>query len=266
MKKNTVLITGGSLGIGFELARQFAKANYRLVLVSKPIDELAQAKTKLEAEFGSEIITLVKDLTQENAVEEVYQWSKTLAFDVDILINNAGVGTGGFMLDVPIERELQMIELNIKAVYHLTRLFVKDMYERNNGKIMNVASIASFQPSPMLSTYAATKAFVFSFTMGLQEELKAKGSKVHIMALCPPPANTGFGKAAEMEDSMLFKSSYVVTAEQIAKNAYRALMQEKRFLIPDFFVDILVELGNRLMPMWLKLKLTYNVMTKGRMF
>jgi uncharacterized protein len=265
-KKQTVLITGGSLGIGLELAKQFAQYGNRLILVSKPLEELKVAKRLLETQFSCEVIIYSKDLISNNAALEVYEWTKSLGFEIDILINNAGIGTGGFMLDIPIERELEMMALNTKVVYELTRLFVKDMYERNSGRIMNVASIAAFQPSPLLSTYAATKAFVFSFTMGLQEELKAKKSRVHVMALCPPPAKTGFGKAAGLDDSPLFESAYVITAEKIAKKAYIALMEEKRFIIPDRLVDVLVELGNRLAPMWLKLKLTYNVMHKGKIF
>jgi uncharacterized protein len=266
MTNKTVLITGGSHGIGLALAKIFAGESYRLVLVSLQDEELAFAKKEIETQHKVEVITLAKNLALPSAAKEVYQWTKTLPFEIDILINNAGFGTGGYVLDIDMERELEMIDLNIKNVYQLTRLFLADMVTRDSGKIMNVASIAAFQPSPMLTTYSATKAFVFSFTAGLSYELKQKGSKVTLMALCPPPANTGFQAAAKLENTKLFKSNYVVSVEQIAQGGYRALMQGKRFVIPSNYIDILTELGNRLLPLSLKLKITYNVMTKGRMF
>jgi uncharacterized protein len=266
MANKTVLITGGSHGIGLALAKIFAAENYRLVLVSLYEEELASAKKEIEAQHQVEIITLAKNLAFASAAKEVYLWAKTLPFTIDILINNAGFGTGGYMLDIDIERELEMIDLNIKNVYQLTRFFLADMVARDSGKIMNVASIAAFQPSPMLTTYAATKAFVFSFTAGLSYELKQKGSKVTLLALCPPPANTGFQAAAKLENTRLFKSSYVVSVAEIAQGGYRDLMQGKRFVIPNWYIDFLTELGNRLLPLSLKLKITYNVMTKGRMF
>lgn len=266
MTNKTILITGGSHGIGLALAKIFAAANYRLVLVSLHEEELASAKKEINALYQVEVITLAKNLAMPSAAKEVYQWSKNLPHTIDILINNAGFGTGGYMLDIDMERELEMIDLNIKNVYQLTRLFLADMVARDSGKIMNVASIAALQPSPMLTTYSATKAFVFSFTAGLSYELKQKGSNVMLVALCPPAANTGFQAAAKLEKTKLFKSNYVVSVEQIAQGGYHALMQGKRFVIPNWYIDILTELGNRLLPLSLKLKITYNVMTKGKMF
>ncbi len=262
----TVLITGGSLGIGFELSKLFAADNYRLLLVSKLEEELATAKKYLEDTYNIEVITLAKDLSVPTAAKEVYAWSKTFDFEVDVLINNAGFGTGGYMMDIEIERELSMIQLNINTLYHLTRLFLKDMVARDSGKIMNLASIASFQPSPLLTTYSATKAFVFSFTMGLNYELKQQKSKVKLMALCPPPAKTGFQAAAQLNGSKLFESFTVVSATQIAERGYKALMQGKSYIIPDKMVYLLVNIANRCLPTSLKLKLTYNTMRTGSMF
>jgi hypothetical protein len=263
---NTVLITGGSHGIGFELAKQFAADGFRLVLVSKPEEELAYAKKILEETYNVEVVTLAKNLATTEAASELYKWTKTLDFPIDILVNNAGFGTGGYIIDIEIERELEMIQLNVTTVYHLTRLFLQDMVAKDSGKIMNVASIAAFQPSPALSTYAATKAFVFSFTTAIAYELRQAKSKVHIMALCPPPAHTGFQAAAKLENSKLFESFSVVSAEQIARQGYRALMKGKTWIIPDALVNFVVEAGNRFFPFWLKMKITYNTLTKGRMF
>jgi short-subunit dehydrogenase len=262
----TVLITGGSLGIGYELAKQFAADGFRLVLVAKPAEELAIAKKELEANYKVEVITFVKNLATATAATELYEWTKTLPFQIDILVNNAGFGTGGYIMDVEMEREVEMIHLNVLTVYQLTRLFLQDMVARDSGKIMNVASIAAFQPSPALSTYAATKSFVYSFTVGISYELKQAKSKVHLMALCPPPAHTGFQKAAKLDDSKLYNSVTVVPAAQIAQRGYRALMRGKIWIVPDHFVDFLMEMGNRLFPSWLKLKMTYNTSIKGKMF
>jgi uncharacterized protein len=262
----TVLITGGSLGIGFELAKLFASDAYRLLIVSKPEEELAKAKKILEETYQVEVITLAKDLSTPSAAEAVYTWTKTFDFPIDVLVNNAGFGTGGYLLDIEIERELNMIQLNINTLYHLTRLFLQDMVKRDSGKIMNLASIASFQPSPWLTTYSATKAFVFSFTMGLNYELQQQKSKVKLMALCPPPAKTGFQAAAKLDSSKLFESFTVVSATQIAERGYKALMQGKSYIIPDKMVYLLVNIANRLLPTSLKLKLTYNTMRTGSMF
>jgi uncharacterized protein len=259
----TVLITGGSLGIGLELAKQFAKDAYRLVLVAKPEAELAAAKQLLETTFSVEVFTYSINLATPEAPQTLYQWTKTLPFQIDVLVNNAGVGTGGDFTQISVERELDMIQLNVLTVYHLTRLFLQDMIARDNGKILNVASIAALQPSPGLSTYAATKAFVYQFTMGFNFELRERGSKVSLMALCPPPAKTGFQTAAKMENYKLFESRYIVTAEQIARKGYAAFVANDTWCIPDNFSNLLMRIGNRILPTSLKMRFSYNTIMKG---
>ena len=183
----TVLITGGSSGIGYEMSKHFAKDGYCLLWVAKPPEELSQAKAKLESEIPDvKIHILAKDLTDAQAPQQVYEWAKQIG-EVDVLINNAGFGTHGFLQNIPIEKELAMIQLNVVALYLLTRLFLDDMLQKNAGTIINISSNSSFQPVARMNTYASTKAFVKHFSRGLQEELGLQKSKVKILTVCPQP-------------------------------------------------------------------------------
>jgi len=250
MKK--ALITGGSGGIGVELAKQFGQADYNLILVSKPLEELQAAQQTLKALFPNlEVHIFQKDLTETKAAEEVFERVQSQHGKVDVLVNNAGFGTYGFMNDIDLNREVNMIELNILAVYKLTRLFLTGMIERDEGKILNVSSISAFQPNPLLTTYGATKSFVMNFSRGLNYELKQKGSKVRVTTVCPTPVRTGFQQGAKMENSKLFDSWMRVSAEQVAKDAFNALMREQEMIVPNKLFHFLNKISRRLPTSWI---------------
>jgi len=233
MDKPTILITGGSSGIGLELSKLFAKEQYRILCVAKPPEEITQARIILLDEFPTiEFHAIAKDLSKQGAALEVFEWTQQNNWSLDILINNAGFGTYGFINDINLEKETDMIGLNVICMYQLTRLFLSGMVKKNAGKILNISSVSAFQPNPGLSTYGATKAFVYSFSRAINFELKEKGSKVQVSTVCPTPVNTGFQKRAEMEDSKLFDSWMTVSAQKVAKEAYNILHSSQDMVIP----------------------------------
>lgn len=228
----TVLITGGSSGIGYELSRLFAKDGYRLLWVSKPPEELANAKAKLEQETaGVEIHTLSKDLSIAESTQEVYAWTQSLGFQVDVLVNNAGFATYGNFEDIASEKELALIGVNISCVMLLTKLFVKDMIARDSGKIMNISSAVSYQAIPLMGVYAGTKAFVRIMSDSIYYELKYRKSKVKITTVCPGAIkDTKFQAAAGMQNIRTFSSITTTTPDEVAKDAYRGLKKGKRLV------------------------------------
>ncbi len=229
----TALITGGSSGIGFGLSRKFAKEGYRLLWVSKPEYELAKAKEKILSEFpNAEIYTLAKDLSDQSAAKEVHNWAKQIG-QVDVLVNNAGFGTYGFLQDIDIHREIDMINLNVLTLYSLTRYFLDDMLKRDQGTIINISSNSSFETVPRLLTYSSTKAFVKHFSRGLSEELKMQGSKVKVITICPAAIrNTGFKKVGKMENVRTFNAGLATTTvEEVVSDIWRAFKKGKSFLI-----------------------------------
>ena len=228
------LITGGSAGIGLELSKLFGKDGFNLVLVSKPEDELKTGKETLASMFPDiDIRTIQKDLSVQGSAQEVYDEVKAAGLEVDILVNNAGFATYGDFRNISIERELDMINLNVVTLYHLTRLFLADMVAKDRGRILNVSSTAGLYPVPHFTTYAATKAFSRFFSEALDFELKHTKSSVNITTLCPPPVRTGFQKASGMENSTLFNKSVAMDAPEVAEEAYQALFQGETTIIPS---------------------------------
>ena len=248
------LITGGSAGIGLELSKLFAADHYNLVLVSKPEAELKKGKETLLSMFPDiDIKTIQKDLSVQNSAREVYNEVKEAGIEIDVLVNNAGFATFGDFRDIPIERELDMINLNVVTLYHLTRLFLSDMVKKDKGRILNVSSTAGLNPQPQFTTYAATKAFSLNFSEALNFELKHTRSSVRITTLCPPPVRTGFQKAAGMEKSTLFDKSIAMDAPDVAKGAYKALFEGKSMIIPSRSFSIMMKILN-LFPKNLRMK------------
>ncbi len=226
--RRTALITGAWSGIGRELALLFARDGYNLVLVARSAAKLAELAEDLKREHGTSIRVLAKDLSNPAAPDEIYS---ELAPDssVDSLVNNAGFGTRGPFWETSLAAELEMMQVNMVALTHLTKLLLKGMLERRSGKILNVASTAGFQPGPLMAVYYATKAYVLSFSEALANELK--GSGVSVTALCPGPTETGFSQRAGMRDSRLFRGT-TMDARTVAQIGYRALMQGKPVVIP----------------------------------
>jgi len=233
--KNIALITGASSGIGKELAFIHALEG-DLVLVARNEVELNKIKIEIESKFNRKVVVIAKDLTAENAIQEVYNELVNKSIRVDILINNAGYGGLGYFSERELAQEQNMIDLNVKALVGLTHLILPQMIESKSGKILNTASIAAFMPGPLQTVYFATKAFVVSFSQALAFELKNSG--VTVTALCPGPVNTNFATAANMGDSELFKSA--ATAKLTAQKGYNAMLKGKLKVITDWKMRIMI--------------------------
>ena len=190
----TVLITGASSGIGRELARQFAGDGADLVLIARSEDRLRDLAGELTAEYGVTVEVVPADLSQPGSPDQIVQTLAQQQTDVDVLVNNAGFGARGPVAGLGVQRQLEMIEVNVAALTRLTALLLPGMLERRRGDILNVASTAAFQPGPNSAVYYATKAYVLSFTEALAEEVR--GSGVRVSCLAPGPTDTGFAVQA----------------------------------------------------------------------
>lgn len=241
----TVLITGASSGIGLHLAHEFARHGHLLILVAPQLDELERIAVDIEREFRVGVQPLAKDLTQASAAQEIFDTFAAAGTQVDILVNNAGFGQRGKFWEIPLERHLQMVRLNVEAVLRLTQLFLADMVRRGQGRILNTASIAGFEPGPHLAVYHATKAFVLSLSEALATELKDTG--VTLTALCPGPTDTDFFLKADMIDTNAFQKANLMAPQPVAEAAYRALMAGERIIVPGAMNKTMVA-SRRLMP------------------
>ncbi len=224
------LITGGSGGIGYELARTAAADGYDLLLVARSADKLKEIAEEMTDNFRVNVQIITQDLSKPGAAQKVYDEASGMDGHVEILINNAGFATYGPFLETELEPELSMMQVNMVALTHLTKLFLPALVSRGSGKIMNVASTAAFQPGPLMAVYYATKAYVLSFSEALAEELSDSG--VTVTALCPGPTETGFQSRADMEDSKLVSGRDIMSAEEVAQQGYKAMMDGRRVFIP----------------------------------
>ncbi|MFD1143509.1 SDR family NAD(P)-dependent oxidoreductase [Larkinella insperata] len=225
----TALITGASSGIGQELAKLFAKDGYNLVLVARSTEKLNELGGRFWDEYGVETVVITKDLSEEDAARDVYNQIKEKNITVDILVNDAGVGLYGmFATETDWEKEKSLIHLNVLTTTLLTKLFLKDMVERNEGKILNLASIASITPMPLMAVYAATKSYVYSFTQSLINELK--DTNVSVTALLPNATDTDFFNKAGASNTKVTEN--LDDAAMVAKDAYNALLKGASKVIP----------------------------------
>ena len=198
------LITGASSGIGLDMARYLAQKKYELILVARNREKLEQIQKTLP----TKVTIIVADLANEQKVKELYVITKKE--NIDILINNAGFGDFGYFTETDLNKELEMINTNIKALHILTKFFLRDMEQRNSGYILNVASSASFQPGPLMSTYYATKSYVYQLTEAIYYEQKKKKTNVHISVLCPGPVKTNFNNVAGVKFiNMLYNNIFL---------------------------------------------------------
>jgi short-subunit dehydrogenase len=243
-KRENVLITGASQGIGLELARVFAKNGYDLILVARDKLKLSEVAKELSKNYKIQVVTVSKDLSEQKSYFELYNSIKKQGIKVDILVNNAGFGNFGNFAETDLSKEESMIDVNVKALTSLTKIFLQDMIKRKSGKILNVASIAAFQPGPLMAVYFATKAYVLSLSEALSEELKDSG--VSISALCPGPTASQFQERAGMQNANLFKKKKVMSSEEVAEIGFRGLMKGKRVIIPGFRNKISAFLGRHL--------------------
>lgn len=241
------LITGASSGIGKEMSIYLSELGYDLILVARRKDKLEN--TKKLCNTNVEIIEL--DLSIEKNMYKLYELTKEK--NVDLLINNAGFGLFGHFIETDLDIELKMMDLNIKCVHILTKLFLKDFVKRNQGYILNVASSAGFMAGPKLSTYYSTKNYVLKQTMAIYEELKQLKSNVKISALCPGPVDTEFNKVAH--GSFNTKSA---TAKYVARYGINKMLKGKLIIIPTVKMKVAV-FFNKLLPQKIQLKINYHI-------
>jgi len=225
---STALITGASGGIGYELAKLFARDHHNLVLVARSADKLGRVASELQAR-GVSVKTVALDLAEPLAPTFLFDQLQREGIAVDILVNNAGYGALGKFAQMPDDQIFGQINLNITALTQLTRLFLPPMLARRSGRIMNVASTAGFQPGPLMAVYYATKAYVISFSEAIANELKDSG--VTLTCFCPGATHTGFAKRAGNDKSRLFKQLGAMNADKVALDGYRALMEGRTLAI-----------------------------------
>lgn len=244
------LITGASSGIGKNMAYVLANKGIDLILVARNKDEMLKIKENVKVNV--EVIEL--DLLKEKNVFKLYEMCKDK--NIDILINNAGFGLFGLFTETDLDRELEMIDLNIKVYHILTKLFLKDFVEKDKGYILNVASSAGFMAGPRLSTYYATKNYVLKLTMAINEELRQSGSNVVVSALCPGPVNTNFNKVAHGKFSIKEASP-----KYVAEYAINKLFKKKMIIIPTFRIKLGIFLL-RVLPYRIQLIYCYHIQGK----
>jgi len=235
----TALITGASSGIGLELAHLFARDGYRLVLVARNRSTLRQLGDDLQSRYSITVRIEPKDLAHPATPAELYQDLQESGIVLDVLVNNAGFGGAGAFVSTDWNHEAEMMQVNMVALTHLTKLFLPQIRARE-GMIMNVASTAAFQPGPFMAVYYASKAYVLSFTEALAEELRGTGVKVS--CLCPGPVKTNFQKRAYLEGTAMINSPLTVDVREVARVAYEGLKQGKRVVIPGWKNRVGVEL------------------------
>ena len=244
------LITGASSGIGKDMARILAQKNYELVLVARDVKKLEETKNELEKITKVEIIST--DLSNEENCKELYKKVQ----NIDILINNAGFGDCGNLTKTSLEKDLNMIKTNIIAYHILTKLYLIDMKAKNQGKILNVASIAGFMPGPLMATYYATKNYVVRLSEAIREELKKEKSNIQISILCPGPVETNFNKVANVKFNLREANSM-----NVAKYAIKKLEKGKFYIVPGIDIKI-AKIGAKIIPTNIIAKFAYMAQKK----
>jgi short-subunit dehydrogenase len=238
---STALITGASTGIGYALSKCFAADRHNLILIARQEQRLRQVAGELSGQFGISVRVIAADLAKPGSPQQIADEVRKDALPVEYLVNNAGFGLGGKFAETDLSVELAMMQVNMSALVHLTKLFLPDMLARKSGKIMNVASTAAFQPGPLMAVYYATKAFVLSFSEAIANELSGTG--VTVTALCPGPTQSEFQQRAHIEHTRLIKGKFMglMTSEAVARSGYQGLMHGKRVVIPGLINKIGVQ-------------------------
>ena len=245
-----VLLTGASSGIGKDMAKILNKKGYDLVLVARDEEKLKDVKDELEKEKNNNKIEIISmDLSKEENCLELCKKVK----NIDILINNAGFGDCGNFTKTDLEKEIRMIKTNIVSYHILMKEYLKEMKEKNSGKILNVASIAGFMPGPLMATYYATKSYIVRLSEAVREELKKEKLNVKISILCPGPVETNFNKIANVKFKIREANSY-----DVAKHAIRKMEEGKFYIVPGLDVK-LAKIGAKIFPTNLVAKVCYMV-------
>ena len=237
------LITGASGGIGEAFARRLAAEKHNLMLVARSEDKLAELSGELAAKHGIKAHFIALDLTDENSYETLFAETERLGLKIDWLINNAGFGSGGDFADLDLDRELGMIKLNISALIALTHRYLHQMRERKSGTIINLSSAAAFQPIPFMATYAASKAFVNSFSEAIAEENRP--FNIQVLALCPGSTKTNFHAAAKIDRPIQVKGQQ--TVDDVIETAMKAVGTRKSKVISGW-ANYITAIGATVMP------------------
>jgi short-subunit dehydrogenase len=244
-KERYALVTGASSGIGYELAKLFAEDGKNLVVVSRTRSRLEELKREIEENYGSSVRVIASDLSNPNSPEEIFSELGRAEIRVDVLVNNAAFGVYGVFSETDLQKELEMIQVNVTALTHLTKLFMRGMVESKYGRILNVGSIGSFAPVPLEAVYGASKAFVLSFSEALANELKGTG--VGVTCLCPGLTDTGFYERAVGKTLDQNKRQKMLAAAKVARAGYRALEKGRGSAVPGFLYKLL-PIGVRVFP------------------
>lgn len=221
----TALITGASGGIGLELADIFAQHGYNLVLVARTEEKLEQLAFQFAVKYKVYSKVIAVDLAEHDAPQKVFDELKQSGVVVDVLVNNAGFGNYGRFRETNLQKELDMMQVNMVALTHLSKLFLWQLPQGQGGKILNVSSIAAFPPGPLMAIYYASKAYVLSFSEALTAELEDEG--ITVTALCPGPTATNFKDRANLEGTALFSKLFTADARKVAKAGFEGLMKGK---------------------------------------
>ena len=239
MTDRVALITGASSGIGLELARLFARDGHGVVLVARREDRLKELAAELTHRHDVKASVIVADLADPSAPPEVARRVAAAGLEVQFLVNNAGFGLAGEFARTDVTAELQMIQVNVVALTHLTKLFLPGMVGARQGAILNVASTAGFAPGPLMAVYYATKAYVISFSAAIAEELRNSG--VTVTALCPGATRTEFQERAGLDlEARAFRGPWVADAASVARVGYQGMLRGKRLLVPGVFNKMMV--------------------------
>ena len=250
--REVALVTGASMGIGKALTKLFAADGRDLVLVARSEDKLRALAGELEADHGITAHVLPADLTSPSAPDEIFQSLESRGIELDYLVNNAGFGATGPFAELPLDGQLDMVQVNMSAVVALTHHALRGMVARRKGRILNIASAAGFQPGPLMSVYYATKSFVILFSEGIAEEVKSQG--VSVTAHCPGATATEFAQTAGNAKSILFRMG-AAPADRVARHAYRSMMAGRVVAI-EGFINWVAAFSNRFTPRAIVRKIT----------
>ena len=246
------LITGASSGIGREIALYLSELGYDIIVVARN----ERALRDIQREIKTKVEVVAMDLTDRENAWKLHEMYKDEP--IEVLVNNAGFGVHGLVTETNLEKDLELIDLNITALHILTKLFLSDMKKRNLGYILNVSSIAGFMPGPLMAEYYASKNFVLSYTKAIYTELKKEGSEVHISALCPGPTKTNFNKVANVDFKM---KSY--SAEYVAEYGINKMFEEKLVIVPGIKMK-LTHMASRILPSKLMSNFAYEIQKRKR--
>lgn len=256
--RSYVLITGATTGIGYELAKLYANDGNNLILVARDEEKLEKVKEELMLLYNISVYSISLDLSEDNSCEKLLSFVDKKNITVDILINNAGLGSFGYLSEIEREKELNLIDVNVRALTELTKMFLPIMISHGEGAIMNVASTAAFCAGPKMAAYYASKAYVLNFTEAIYEELKGTG--IRISCLCPGPVSTGFQDKAGIRKKESAKKA-LMTPKKVAEVAYRDFKKGKLIIIPGFKNKVIIAV-NKIIPRSLSRKIIL-MMNKG---